>query len=240
VEGKLVEPTRMRAAIAKRMHDSKTNAPHFYVQTDVEVDALLVELEEINASPPAVHVTMTAALAWGCAQALKTHPRFNSVWTPDGLQEVATINLGLAVALKDGLVAPAILGVGELTMIEFAQAIEDLRVRTHAQRLRPSELTDGTFTLSNLGAFPVTAFTAIITPPQIATLATARARERCVMRGGEPLATRVLTVTLSADHRAVDGADAASWLQTFKQNLELNLPRSAAPPGGPNEEVVQR
>ena len=180
---------------------------------------------------------MTAALAWGCVQALRAHPRFNSVWTSEGLVEVPAINLGLAVALEDGLMAPAAIDVGGLDVSELAQAIESLKRRTHAQRLRPNELTDGTFTLSNLGAFPVTAFTAIITPPQIATLATARATERSVMSGGEPAAATVLIVTLSADHRAVDGADVARWLQTFKQSLEIDLPRLAAGVTAPDEEV---
>jgi pyruvate dehydrogenase E2 component (dihydrolipoamide acetyltransferase) len=238
VEGKLVETTRMRAAIAKRMQASKAQAPHFYVQTEVIVDDLLDELSRINSADGPVHVTMTAALAWGCVQALKTERRFNTIWTEGGLLEADQINLGLAIALDDGLVAPAVLDVGELNVVELAAAIDDVKGRAYGQRLRPAELTDGTFTLSNLGAFPVTAFSAIITPPQIATLATARAMERCVLRDGEPIVVTAIGVTLSADHRAVDGADAARWLQTFKHVLETNLPRLDVTAGALVEEGV--
>jgi pyruvate dehydrogenase E2 component (dihydrolipoyllysine-residue acetyltransferase) len=220
MDGRLVEQTRMRAGIGRRMRESKQEVPHFYVQTEVATDALAASLDDLNAAEPPVRVTVTAALALACVHALRAHPRFNSRWTPDGLMEVDDVNLGVAVALDDGLLAPALLAAGELGIVELAAAMGDLAQRTRTQKLRPRELSDATFTLSNLGMFDVSAFTAIITPPQVATLATARPVERCRLVGGIPVASSTMTVTLSADHRAVDGADAARWLETFKTLVE--------------------
>jgi pyruvate dehydrogenase E2 component (dihydrolipoamide acetyltransferase) len=216
VDGRLVEQTRMRAVIGRRMRESKQEAPHFYVQTEVATDALAAGLAELNAAGSGVRVTMSAAFARACVEALGAHPRFNSVWTPDGLMEVDEVNLGVAIALDDGLLAPALLGAAGLGVVELAAAMVDLAERARTQKLRPRELSDATFTLSNLGMFDVSAFTAIITPPQVATLATARPVARCQLVDGVPRSCSMMTVTLSADHRVVDGADAARWLHTFK------------------------
>jgi pyruvate dehydrogenase E2 component (dihydrolipoamide acetyltransferase) len=220
VDGRLIEQTRMRAAIARRMTDSKQQAPHFYVQTEVSMDALLNSLAQVNESDPPARVTATAAIAFACAKALIAHPRFNSIWTADGLLEVDEVNLGIAIALEEGLVAPALLGASALDVFELAEALHDLVDRGRSGKLRPMEMTDATFTLSNLGGFGVSAFAAIITPPQVATLATARPVQRCVLDAGVPVAASVMTATLSADHRVLDGADAARWLESFRLLLE--------------------
>ena len=126
----------MRAAIARRMSDSKQQAPHFYAQVEVSMDALLSGLARVNNGDPPVRVTATAAIAAGCAQTLLAHPRFNSVWTADGLLEVDEVNLGIAIALDDGLVAPALLGAARLDLIELAVALADLVARARAGKLR--------------------------------------------------------------------------------------------------------
>ena len=224
MNGRLIEQTSMRLAIARRMRDSKQQAPHFYVQAEVAVDPLLRQLERFNAGDPPVRVTVTAALARACAEALRVHPRFNSVWTADGLLQADDVNLGVAIALEDGLLAPAVLEAGTFDVVQLAMAVRDLSERAATQKLRPRELTEGTFTLSNLGMFAVTAFTAIITPPQVATLATARPVERLSIHEGTPRAASIMTVTLSADHRVVDGVDAARWLETFTEVVEAAEP----------------
>jgi pyruvate dehydrogenase E2 component (dihydrolipoamide acetyltransferase) len=213
VDGRLVEQTRMRAGVGRRMTEAKQQVPHFYVQTEVAVDALRARLAALKER---VHVTMTAALVRACVAALREHRRFNSVWTPEGLLEVDEINVGIAIALDDGLLAPALLGADGLDVAGTAAALGDLAERARSSRLRPRELSDATFTLSNLGMFDVSAFTAIVNPPQVAILATARPVERLTPAGPAGL----LTATLSADHRAVDGADAARFLETFKQAIE--------------------
>ena len=220
MDGRLVPLTSMRKAVAKRMTDSKQQAPHFYVQTEIAMDALTSLIDEENGRAPAVRITATAALALACVAALRQQPRFNSVWTDEGLLEVDEINIGVAIALDGGLIAPALIGLEGLDLVAAAAALGDLVERARTAKLRPAELTDTTFTLSNLGMFDVTAFTAIVTPPQVAILATGRAVERVVLVAGEARSMSVMTATLSADHRAVDGADAARFLQAFKAAIE--------------------
>ncbi|SRR5579884_2723473 len=220
MEGRLVVETRMRAGIARRMVQSKQEAPHFYVQTEVAVDGVRERLAKLRADGDGPRITMTVALVRACVAALREHPRFNAVWTPDGLLEVADVNVGIAIGLDGGLVAPALLGADRLDVVETAAALGDLVERARAQRLRPAEISDATFTLSNLGMFDVTAFTAIVTPPQVAILAIGRPVERWVTAGNAPARASVMTATLSADHRAVDGVDAARFVGTFKQAME--------------------
>jgi pyruvate dehydrogenase E2 component (dihydrolipoamide acetyltransferase) len=215
MNGKIVEQTRMRAGIARRMVESKQQAPHFYVQTEVPVDAVRDRIAALNEGADA-RVTMTAALVLACVAALRAQPKFNSIWTPDGLFQADEINVGIAIALDDGLVAPALLGADGLDVRATAAGLRDLAERARAQKLRPAEISGATFTLSNLGMFDVSAFTAIVTPPQVGILATARPVERWTPAG----AAGILTATLSADHRAVDGVDAARFLETFKHALE--------------------
>ncbi len=222
VNGKVVEQTRMRAAIARRMTESKQQAPHFYVQTTVARRRRQRErIAALNAADPeAPRLTMTVALLRACIAALRAHPRLNSVWTPEGLLEVDEINVGVAIALDEGLIAPALIGAAELDARATAAALRDLAARARDGKLRPPELSEATFTLSNLGMFDVSAFTAIVTPPQVAILATARPDERWLVSDEGPKRASVMTVTLSADHRALDGVDAARFLETFKQALE--------------------
>jgi pyruvate dehydrogenase E2 component (dihydrolipoyllysine-residue acetyltransferase) len=219
MEGQLVKQTKMRAAIARRMVDSKQQAPHFYVQTEVAMDGVRDRLETVNAAD-GNHATVTVALIRACVEALRRYPKLNSVWTPEGLLQASPINLGIAVALDEGLVAPALLGADELDVDATATALGDLVERARASRLRPAEMTEATFTLSNLGSFDVSAFTAIVTPPQVAILAVARPVERWSFEGGQPIRRSVMTATLSADHRALDGVDAARFLETFKHAIE--------------------
>jgi pyruvate dehydrogenase E2 component (dihydrolipoamide acetyltransferase) len=218
-EGTLVEFTRMRSAIARRMVKSKQEAPHFYVATEIEMDAAIAETERV-AAESGQRVTLTSLLVRATAAALREHPQLNAVWSEEGLVRRQAINVGVAVALEDGLIAPALLGCDGLSTLEVSEALRDLVERARAGKLRGSEMTEATFTLSNLGMFAVTSFAAIVTPPQVAILATGKA-DRVPRYDGEQLVPRtVLTATLSADHRAVDGADVGRFMTTFKQKLE--------------------
>src|SRR5581483_11754290 len=220
MEGRLVEQTRMRLGIARRMTQSKQEVPHFYVQTEVVVDEVQRRLAELNDERVGPRVTMTAGLVQACVAALAEHARFNAVWTSEGLLEVEEINPGIAVCLDDGLVAPALLSAHRLDLVQTAAAVSDLVERARSQRLRPAELSEATFTLSNLGMFDVTAFTAIVTPPQVAIMATGRPVARWIDGDEGPVQASVLTATLSCDHRAVDGVDAARFVGTFKAAME--------------------
>lgn len=202
------------------MVQSKQQCPHFYVQSEVVVDGVTRRLAELNQDKRATRTTMTVALVRACVAALRKYPQFNSVWTPDGLLQAEDVNLGVAIALDDGLLAPALLQADRVDLAGTTEALRDLVERTRLQRLRPAEITGATFTLSNLGMFAVTAFTAIITPPQVAILATARPTERVVLTDDGPVRTSVMTATLSSDHRAIDGVDAARFMETFKNAIE--------------------
>ena len=219
LRGNLVPQTRMRKAIARRMSDSKRDAPHFYVSTEIEMDtvsALVADESERAGS----RITATAALVRACVVALRENPRVNSVWTDEGLLQSEEINPGVAIALEEGLIAPALLAADRLDLQATAAALGDLATRTRNGKLSAAEVSDATFTLSNLGMFDVSSFTAIVTPPQIAILATGRSIPRVVPNGTGSRVASIMTATLSADHRAVDGADAARFLETFKQTLE--------------------
>lgn len=223
-DGRLVVPTRMRRAIARTMAASKREVPHFYVSADIAMDPLLATARELNsrrAGGP--KITVTALLLHRLAGTLKAHPAFNAVATEEGFVQVDVINIGVAIALDDGLIAPAILDCGGLDPAALAGRLEDLVSRARSGRFRPDELSGPTFTLSNLGTFPVTAFAAIVPPPQVAILATGRAELRAVVVDGSPVARTMLTATLSADHRAVDGAAAGAFLATFKGLVEASV-----------------
>jgi pyruvate dehydrogenase E2 component (dihydrolipoyllysine-residue acetyltransferase) len=218
-EGTLVEFTRMRSAIARRMVKSKQEAPHFYVATEVEVDAAVAETGRL-AAESGQRVTLTSLLVRASAAALREHPELNAVWSEEGLVRMNAINVGVAIALDDGLIAPALLGCDALTTLEVSAALRDLVERARAGKLRGSEMTGATFTLSNLGMFEVNAFAAIVTPPQVAILATGKASRVPRYDGDELVPRTVLTATVSADHRAVDGAEVGRFMNTFKRTLE--------------------
>jgi pyruvate dehydrogenase E2 component (dihydrolipoyllysine-residue acetyltransferase) len=215
-----VAPSAMRAAIGRRMVHSKLTAPHFYVAAELELDALLAVADRLNEDRSKDdRLTVTAFLVKGVALTLAEHPAFNAVWQDESLELVDAINVGVAIALEDGLIAPAVLGCQDLDLEATAGALRDLVARTRAGKLRAQELTDATFTLSNLGMFDVSAFTAIITPPQVAILATAKTEPRAVVRDGQIAVRQIMTATLSADHRAVDGAGAARFLGSLRNRL---------------------
>jgi pyruvate dehydrogenase E2 component (dihydrolipoyllysine-residue acetyltransferase) len=208
----------MRLAIARRMVESKARAPHFYVETEIPMSAVLERIEPsaVGGAKPSV----TAFLAHACARALVEHPRLNAVWRDDEPVPADEVNLGIAIALDDGLVAPALLGAEQLSVRATGEQLRDLVGRARSGRLKPAEISGATFTLSNLGMFDVTRFTAIIVPPQVAILATGKIVPRTVLGEGGVKAAPFLNATVSADHRAVDGADVAAFLGSFSEALQ--------------------
>jgi pyruvate dehydrogenase E2 component (dihydrolipoamide acetyltransferase) len=216
-----VTSTPMRAAIARRMVQSKQQVPHFYVTSEIEVDALMAAAERHNEGrTKEQRATLTAYLLRAVATTLVQHPAFNAVWNGDTLEQWDAVNLGVAIAVDDGLIAPALLDCARRDVDDLAMGLGDLTARTRAGRLKAPEMTDATFTLSNLGMFEVSQFTAIVTPPQVAILATGRGYERPVVHDGQVVVRRVMQATISADHRAVDGAGAARFLSTLKELVE--------------------
>jgi pyruvate dehydrogenase E2 component (dihydrolipoamide acetyltransferase) len=166
-------------------------------------------------------VSMTAVMVKACAAALRQHPRLNSYFRADEILLMPEVNVGVAVALEEGLIVPVVHQADLKPLIQIAQEIGDLSQRARSNRLGPQDVVDGTFTLSNLGMFAVDHFTAIINPPQVAILAMGRIAKRFIPdEAGNPVLQSMMTVTLSVDHRAVDGAEAARFLTTLRDILE--------------------
>jgi pyruvate dehydrogenase E2 component (dihydrolipoamide acetyltransferase) len=215
------EWTPMRRAIARRMSESKQQAPHFYESVAVEMDATLAALARVNADR--MHeerVTVTAMMVHALAEALVEHPAFNAVWDGETLVRCGSVNIGIAIDLPEGLIAPALIGCEQRDLESTSSGLRDLVARTKAGKIKAAEWADATFTLSNLGMFEVAQFTAIIVPPQVAILATGRIGPAAVVREGAVVIRQVLQATLSADHRAVDGAGGARFLGAVKSRLE--------------------
>jgi pyruvate dehydrogenase E2 component (dihydrolipoyllysine-residue acetyltransferase) len=209
----------MRKAIGRRMAASKREAPHFYLEAEIGVDAATDRVAELRAES-GERVSLTALLLRATVVALGQHPALNAVWREDELLLADEPNVGVAIATDAGLLAPAVFAADAGSVLEAARALEGLVARARAGKLRGAEMTEATFTLSNLGMFEVSSFIPIVTPPQVAILAVGKT-ERLPRYDGERIVPRSLArVTVSADHRALDGADVARFLATLKTTIE--------------------
>ena len=216
-----VELSPIRRTIARRMSESKQRVPHFYETAIVEMDGVLAGLAEMNAArEQGERVTITAVLVHALAETLVEHPAFNAVWEGDDLIRRTAVNIGVAIDVPDGLIAPALLGCESRDLESIAVGLHDLVARTKAGKIKAPEWADATFTLSNLGMFEIAQFTAIVVPPQVAILAVGKTIAMPVVRDGAVVVRQVVQATLSADHRAVDGAGGARFLGTLKAHLE--------------------
>ena len=208
--------------MAERMTASWTTAPHFYLVREVNVARLQSWLGTARKQTGA-HVTYTDLLVKLVAATLAQHPRVNVSWKDGALERHPEINIGLAVALEDGLVVPVIARADTLGLKEIAQRREDLVARAQAGKLRPADIQGGVFTISNLGMFGVDAFSAIVNPPQAAILAVGRIADRVVPVNGQPAVQPAMVLTLSCDHRALDGARGAQFLGALADVIEEPL-----------------
>jgi len=219
-----VPTSRLRRAIARRLTESKQTAPHFYLRGSARVDALLALREQINAGGgdvPRVSVNDLVVKAVGVAH--RQVPGLNVAWAQDAIRHYDAVDVAIAVATDDGLVTPVLRGVDRLRLHEIAAATRDLAERARARRLRQAELEGGSLTVTNLGMYGTEEFAAIINPPQAAILAVGAARPEAVVVDGVLAVGTVLRVTLSVDHRPVDGATAADWMRGFLRLLENPL-----------------
>jgi pyruvate dehydrogenase E2 component (dihydrolipoamide acetyltransferase) len=205
--------------MAERTLLSWTTTPHFAVQRDVDAGRLL-GWQSSARRRTGVRVTITDLLVRAVADTLRAHPSLTRSWSAAGLVGGAAIGIGLAVALEDGLVVPVIHDADQLDLAALADRREELVRRAREGRLEPGDVQGGTFTISNLGMYGVDAFTAIINPPQAAILAVGRIADRVVAVAGLPAVRPMLTLTLSCDHRVVDGARGGAFLQALAETLE--------------------
>jgi pyruvate dehydrogenase E2 component (dihydrolipoamide acetyltransferase) len=209
--------------MAERMTQSWTTVPHFFLTRDVDCTELMATHKKLG---PAVEksngarLTITDLLIAVVAHAITKHPVMNASWAGSGIRQNSEINISLAMAVKDGVVGAVIRKADSAKISDIAAQRRDLAERARSNRLRPADISGGTFTISNLGMYQVDAFIAIITPPQAATLAVGMIADRVVAAKGKPAIRPMMTVTLSSDHRVLDGARAAEFLNTLTEAIQ--------------------
>ncbi|WP_298283417.1 pyruvate dehydrogenase complex dihydrolipoamide acetyltransferase [Acidocella sp.] len=218
----------MRKVIARRLTESKQSVPHFYLTVNIELDALLKLRAELNSKSPkdgagAFKLSVNDLVIKACAVALKRHPGVNASWTDEAIVQYDEVDVSVAVAIPDGLITPIVKGADRLGLAAISNAMKDLAARAKTGKLKPEEFQGGGFSISNLGMFGIAEFSAIINPPQAAILAVGAGERRPVVKGDAIVPATVMSATLSVDHRVIDGALGAEFLQTLKGLIEEPL-----------------
>ena len=220
-EERFVPHSAMRRTIAERLSHSKQTAPHFYLTVDCEIDTLLAARKTMNEmAPEGVKISVNDMIVRAAAQALMQVPDVNGAYEDEGCRYFADADICIAVALDGGLVTPVIPAAQSKGLADISRISKELATQARDGTLPPSAYAGGTFTISNLGMFGIREFAAVINPPQGAILAVGAGEQRPVVKNGELAVATVMSVTLSADHRIVDGALGAQWMQVFKGLIE--------------------
>lgn len=214
-----IDNSQMRKVIAKRLGESKFSAPHFYLTMEINMDNAMKARAAMNEVSD-VKISFNDMVVKAAAMALRKHPAVNSSWMGDFIRQYQHIHLGVAVAIEEGLIVPVIRFADQKTLSQIAAETKELAGKARNKKLQPNEFTGNTFTISNLGMMDIEEFTAIINPPDSAIMAVGRIKEVVVRKGDGFGVTNVMKITLSCDHRSVDGAVGATFLQTFKKYME--------------------
>lgn len=211
--------SQMRNVIARRLAESKFTAPHFYLKMEINMDNAMTARAQLNESSP-VKISFNDLVVKAAAMALRQHPAVNASWMGDKIRRHHHIHVGIAVAIEDGLIVPVVRFADQKTLPQIAAESKELAGKAKNKKLQPNEFTGNTFTISNLGMMDIEEFTAIINPPDSCILAVGRIREIVVKKGDGFAVSNVMMLTLSCDHRSVDGATGAAFLQSVKKFLE--------------------
>jgi len=211
--------SQMRKTIARRLAESKFTAPHYYLMIEIDMDNAITSRKAINELPD-TKVSFNDIVVKASAMALKKHPKVNSQWFDDRTRINHHINIGVAVAVEDGLVVPVIPFTDQKSMTQIGAEVKDMAVRAKSKKLTPTEMEGSTFTVSNLGMFGISEFTSIINQPNSAILSVGAIVQKPVVKNGEIVVGNTMKVTLACDHRTVDGATGSAFLQTLKQFIE--------------------
>jgi pyruvate dehydrogenase E2 component (dihydrolipoamide acetyltransferase) len=215
--------TKIEQVMGNRMVESFTSAPHFYLHVTVDARKLVAlrdQLKEKLESRSGIHLTYTDLLVYFCSRALLRHPDVMSQWTPQGMRVLNEANIAVAVDTERGLLVPVIRNAGQMGLTDISRTLSDLTERARQGHLLPSDQEQGVFTISNLGAFGIDGFDAVLNPPQAALLAVGRIREQALVEEGRIVPAAMLNLSLSVDHRVLDGARAARFLGTLAELLE--------------------
>lgn len=211
--------SQMRNAIARRLSESKFSAPHFYLTIDIDMDEMIKAREAIN-SVAGTKISFNDIIIKSVALSLKANPNVNASWLGDKIRYNEHVNIGVAVAVEDGLLVPVVRFADGKTLTQIAGEVKDFAEKAKSKKLQPKDWEGSTFTISNLGMYGIDEFTAIINSPDACILAVGGIKQTPVVKKGQVVPGNVLKVTLSCDHRAVDGATGAAFLQTLKHNME--------------------
>lgn len=211
--------TQMRRVIAQRLSESKFSAPHFYLKTTIQMDNLLAARKQINASSP-VKISVNDMIIKAVAASLAQHPEVNSSWMGDFIRQHHHIHIGSAIALSEGLIVPVIKFANQKSLTQIATDANILYDKARSKKIQPEEFTGNTFTISNLGMMDIDEFTAIVNPPDACILAVGKSTPTPVVENNNIVIKNIMKLTLSCDHRIVDGAVGARFLQTLKSYLE--------------------
>jgi pyruvate dehydrogenase E2 component (dihydrolipoamide acetyltransferase) len=211
--------SQMRKTIARRLAESKFSAPHFYLTIKINMDRTAEARKRINEQPD-TRISFNDFVIKACAAALRKHPAINSSWLGDKIRVNKDINIGVAVAVEDGLMVPVLFAADRMGLKEINAHVATLADKARTKKLQPQEMQGNTFTISNLGMFGIDEFTGIINPPDAAILAVGAIAEELSLVDGKVTSSKVMKVTMSCDHRAIDGATGAKFLQTLQQYLE--------------------
>ncbi|MCW7498172.1 pyruvate dehydrogenase complex dihydrolipoamide acetyltransferase [Leptospira levettii] len=226
VSDEVISLNGMRKTIAKRLTESKQNLPHFYLNVDVNAKALEALRKEINDFQTAQNpetptkVSLNDIIVKATASALKLHPKVNASFQGDSILQFGRIDVGIAVSIDGGLLTPVIRDANRKSIQQISHEVKELAKKARERKLKPEEFTNGTFTISNLGMYGISRFTAIINEPESAILAVGSVEDKPVVENGNVVAGRILSLTLSCDHRVIDGAVGAEFLKTLRSLLE--------------------
>ena len=214
-----VKNSQMRKTIAKRLAESKFTAPEYYLTVELDMDHAIAAREAINADPD-VKISFNDMVIKACAMALRKHPQVNSQWTPEVTKIAKHIHIGVAVAVDEGLLVPVLKFADQMTFSQIGAQVRELAGKARNKKITPQEMEGSTFTVSNLGMFGITEFTSIINQPNSAILSVGAIVQKPVVKNGQIAVGNTMTVTLACDHRTVDGATGAKFLQTLQQYIE--------------------
>ncbi|MBT6031167.1 MAG: pyruvate dehydrogenase complex dihydrolipoamide acetyltransferase, partial [Kordiimonadaceae bacterium] len=216
----VIKLSNMRKTIAKRLTESKQTVPHFYISVDVELDNLLAARKQLNSMSDEYKISVNDFVVRACGLGLKKVPAANVQYHGDVMHQFSRADISIAVAIEGGLITPVVRGADQKGLRAISDETKDLAKRAHAGKLMPEEYAGGTFSISNMGMMGVKQFDAVINPPQAAILAVGAGEPRPVVKNGELTVATVMTITISCDHRAIDGAVGAEFLAAVKMFLQ--------------------